>query len=77
MMGPAIAEYGLTAPAGVATSNVPKVSRNRIQVEHIRIDSDKPYDEVRAVLLSFAQAGRTIGLRIYRTAEGVLPAMLA
>ena len=49
----AVSEYGLTATASVATSasaNEPKVSRNNIQVEHIRIDSDKPYCEARAAL---------------------------
>jgi uncharacterized protein (DUF302 family) len=49
----AILECGLTDTASVATSasaNEPKVSRNNIQVEHIRIDSDKSYGEVRAAL---------------------------
>ena len=49
----AVSECGLTDTASVATSasaNEPKVSRNNIQVEHIRIDSDKPYGEVRAAL---------------------------
>jgi uncharacterized protein (DUF302 family) len=37
--------------ASVATStNEPKVSRNNIQVEHIRIDSGKSYTEVRRAL---------------------------
>jgi uncharacterized protein (DUF302 family) len=35
--------------AGLSTDE-PKVSRNTIEVEHIRIDSDKPYDDVRAAL---------------------------
>ena len=49
----AVSEYGLTATASVATSasaTEPKVSRNSIQVEHIRIDSHKSYGEVRAAL---------------------------
>jgi uncharacterized protein (DUF302 family) len=50
MMRRAISEYDLTTTASVATSDGPKVSRNNIQVEHIRIDSDNPYDEVRAAL---------------------------
>ena len=48
-----ILECGLTDTASVGTSasvNEPKVSRNNIQVEHIRIDSDKPYCEARAAL---------------------------
>jgi uncharacterized protein (DUF302 family) len=50
MMRRAISEYDLTTTASVLTSDGPKVSRNNIQVEHIRIDSDNPYDEVRAAL---------------------------
>jgi uncharacterized protein (DUF302 family) len=53
MMRRATPEYGLTATGGVATSasaNEPKVSRNDIQVEHIRIDSDRSYGEVRVAL---------------------------
>ena len=49
----AVSEYGLTATTSVATSasaSEPKVSRNSIQVEHIRIDSNKSYGEVRAAL---------------------------
>ena len=49
----AVSEYGPTATASVPTSasaNEPKVSRNNIQVEHIRIDSDKSYGEARAAL---------------------------
>jgi uncharacterized protein (DUF302 family) len=48
-----VSECGLTDTTSVATSastNEPKVSRSNIQIEHIRIDSDKPYDEVRAAL---------------------------
>ena len=33
-----------------ASANAPKVSRNNVSVEHIRIDSDKPYGQVRAAL---------------------------
>ena len=33
-----------------ASASEPKVNRNNIQVEHIRIDSDKSYGEVRAAL---------------------------
>ena len=43
----------MTAKASVAASasaSEPKISRNNIQVEHIRIDSDKSYGEVRAAL---------------------------
>jgi uncharacterized protein (DUF302 family) len=43
-------EHGLTAAANVAASDEPKVSLNIIQVEHIRIDTDKSYGEVRAAL---------------------------
>ena len=49
----AVSECGLTDTASVATStsaNEPKISRNNIQVEHIRIDSVKSYGEVRAAL---------------------------
>jgi uncharacterized protein (DUF302 family) len=49
----AVSGCGLTDTASVAVSALakePKVSRNNIQVEHIRIDSDKPYNEVRAAL---------------------------
>ena len=49
----AVSECGLTATTSVATSasaSEPKVSRNNIQVEHIRIDFDKSYGEVRAAL---------------------------
>ena len=49
----AVSEYGLTATTGVATSALarePKVSRSNIQVEHIRINSDKSYGDVRAAL---------------------------
>ena len=51
-MGHPVSKHGLTATANVATSasNEPKVVRNNIQVEHIRIDSDKSYDEVRAAM---------------------------
>jgi hypothetical protein len=41
-------EGGLTDTSASAAE--PRVSRNNIQVEHIRIDSDKPYGEVRAAL---------------------------
>ena len=47
----AVSVCGLTDTGSVATSasaNEPKVSRNNIRVEHIRIDSDKPYCEARA-----------------------------
>ena len=50
MMKRAISEYGPTAATSVATSSEPTVSRNNIQVEHIRIDSGKSYGEVRAAL---------------------------
>ena len=50
MMKRAISEYGPTATTSVAMSSEPKVSRNNIQVEHIRIDSGKSYGEVRAAL---------------------------
>jgi uncharacterized protein (DUF302 family) len=49
----AVSECDPTDTASVATSASaiePKVTRNNIQVEHIRIDSDKPYGEVRAAL---------------------------
>jgi uncharacterized protein (DUF302 family) len=49
----AVSKYGPTATAAVATSasaTEPKVSRNSIQVEHIRIDSHKSYGDVRAAL---------------------------
>jgi hypothetical protein len=49
----AVSKYGSTATAAVATSasaTEPKVSRNSIQVEHIRIDSHKSYGDVRAAL---------------------------
>jgi uncharacterized protein (DUF302 family) len=49
----AVSECGLTDTTSVGTSasaNEPTVSRNNIRVEHIRIDSYKPYDEVRAAL---------------------------
>jgi uncharacterized protein (DUF302 family) len=50
----AVSECGLTDMASVAgtsaSANEPKLSRNNIQVEHIRIDSDKPYGEVRVAL---------------------------
>lgn len=36
--------------ATLASASEPKVSRNNIQVEHIRIDLDKPYCEVRQAL---------------------------
>ena len=43
-MGRPASEDGPGAMARVATStNEPKVSRNNIQVEHIRIDSEKSY----------------------------------
>jgi uncharacterized protein (DUF302 family) len=45
-----MSESGPTATASVGMPNEPKVSRNNIQVEHIRIESDKPYGEVRAAL---------------------------
>jgi hypothetical protein len=41
----AVSDCSLTATASVETSasaNEPKISRNDIQVEHIRIDSDSP-----------------------------------
>lgn len=38
------------ALAGRASVREPKVRRSNIQVEHIRIDSDKSYSEVRAAL---------------------------
>lgn len=50
MMTRAISEYDPMATTSVATSGEPKVSRNNIQVEHIRIDSDKSYGEVRSEL---------------------------
>ena len=50
MMRRAISEFGPTATTSAATSSEPKVSRNNIQVEHIRIDSGKSYGEVRAAL---------------------------
>jgi hypothetical protein len=43
----------MTAMASVVSSvsaNEPKVCRNNIQIEHIRIDSDKSFGEVRAAL---------------------------
>jgi uncharacterized protein (DUF302 family) len=49
----AVSEYGLPATTSVATSasaSEPKVSCNNIQVEHIHIDSNKSYSEVRAAL---------------------------
>jgi hypothetical protein len=49
----AVSEGDLTDRASAATSAsaiAPKVRRNNIQVEHICIDSDKPYGEVRAAL---------------------------
>ena len=49
----AVSECGPTDMARVAASasdNEPRVSRNNICVEHIRIDSDKPYGEVQAAL---------------------------
>ena len=49
----AVSEYGPTLTAAVATSasaTEPKVSRNSIQVEHIRIDSHKSYGDVRTAL---------------------------
>jgi uncharacterized protein (DUF302 family) len=49
----AVSDRGITDAAGVATSasaNEPTVSRNNIQVEHIRIDSNKPFCEVQAAL---------------------------
>jgi uncharacterized protein (DUF302 family) len=49
----AVSEYDPTATAAVATpasATEPKVSRNSIQVEHIRIDSHKSYGDVRAAL---------------------------
>lgn len=50
-MGRPASENGPIAMASVATStNEPKVSRNNIQVEHIRIDSGKSYTEVRRAL---------------------------
>ncbi len=50
-MGRPASENGPIAMASVATStNEPKVSRNNIQVEHIRIDSGKSYAEVRRAL---------------------------
>ena len=50
-MGRPDSENGPVAMARVATStNEPKVSRNNIQVEHIRIDSEKSYTEVRIAL---------------------------
>ena len=50
-MGRPASEDGPGAMARVSTStNEPKVSRNNIQVEHIRIDSEKSYTEVRTAL---------------------------
>jgi len=50
-MGRPASENGPIAMASVETStNEPKVSRNNIQVEHIRIDSEKSYAEVRRAL---------------------------
>jgi uncharacterized protein (DUF302 family) len=52
-MRPPVSEIGRMAMPNVATStsaNEPRVSRNNIQVEHIRIDSDKSYEEVRRAL---------------------------
>lgn len=50
-MGRPASENGPIAMASVATStNEPKVSRNNIQVEHIRIDSGKSYTEVQRAL---------------------------
>ena len=49
----AVSECSLKDEAHVATTtsaNEPKISRYNIQVEHIRIDSDKPYEEVRTAL---------------------------
>ncbi len=45
MMSGAVSEYGLTATASVTASASAneKISRNNIQVKHIRIDSDKSY----------------------------------
>ena len=40
----------IAGAATPASANEPKVSRNNISVEHIRIDSDKPYGEVQAAL---------------------------
>ena len=53
MMRRADWESGLTDTASGLMStlaNEPTVSRNNLQVEHIRIDSDKSYGEVRAAL---------------------------
>ena len=52
-MRDAVLERDLADTASVATSastNEPKVSRNNIPVEHIRIDSDKLYGEAQAAL---------------------------
>ena len=52
-MRQAVLECGLTDRASVATlasAKEPKIIRNNIRVEHIRIDSDKPYCEARAAL---------------------------
>jgi uncharacterized protein (DUF302 family) len=40
----------IASDATRASVNEPKVSRDNISVEHIRIVSDKPYDEVRKAL---------------------------
>jgi uncharacterized protein (DUF302 family) len=48
-----ISQYALTDSTSVATSDSvdePKVSRKNIQVEHIRIDSNKPFAKVRTAL---------------------------
>lgn len=48
-----VTERRPTNTANIATSvaaNGPKVSRTNIQVEHIRIDSDKTYDVVRTAI---------------------------
>ena len=52
-MGQAISERGrgeTARRAESASAGMPKVSRNRIEVEHIRIDSGKAYGEVRTAL---------------------------
>jgi uncharacterized protein (DUF302 family) len=53
MMRRAISVHGIAAMASATKSgstNEPRISRNNIQVEHIRIDSDKTVGEVQAAL---------------------------
>lgn len=46
----AVSKCSVADTASVAAANEPKVSCNNIRVEHIRIDSTKPFDEARAAL---------------------------